>query len=331
MCNCKGQWYRVTPTLLQIIPGFMLCFAGIILLSSPRWLMSKTRENTSEVLEILRKLRKKGSQNSDIVAEFDGIKRELDLEHESTTSESSQESTRRLMRHRLILGIGIQIFSQLTGINIIMYYGPDVFKFASTGESPDKAGMNGIVGSINIFFTIVAIFCVEKIGRRILLISGAIVMGISMFVIGVTMGATGSLDSNRTTAEYSIVISNQYAVNTIIAFICIFVAAFAVSMGPIHWIYCSEIFPLTKRATGASLATGAHWFAGAIISLITPWLLHKIWFGTYLIFGSLCFIISILIYLFYPETKGFSLEKMDELFGGPIFVRLFWSRTQQTD
>jgi hypothetical protein len=100
----------------------------------------------------------------------------------------------------------------------------------------------------------------------------------------------------------------------------IFVAEFAFSCGPIQWIYCSEIFSLTKRATRASITTAAHWAANVVVSFMVPVLLENIWFGVYIIFGGFCTIMGLLTFLFYPETKGVPLERMNELFRGPIFV-----------
>lgn len=284
--------------------------------------MLKNLHNEAEAKNILLKLRE-GDQ-SEVEEELHRIKREIRGENQNvndnereTTAQSQSIFKDSSLRRRLFLGIGVQIFSQLTGINSIMYYGADIFNAAGFNKC-EVSVISVVCGVINFFFTLpVAYLLIDKFGRRSLLILGAVIMAISMLTIGIIGLSSGfpKVDTCGAT-EYNI------SSIVIVVFVCIFIAAFAVSMGPIQWIYCAEIFPLTKRAIGTSLTTTAHWLANLVVSLLTPYLFFSISFGIYIIFSILCAIISISVYLFYPETRGVSLEHMDELFREPKLLCL---------
>jgi hypothetical protein len=125
---------------------------------------------------------------------------------------------------------------------------------------------------------------------------------------------------NSITNTVEVIIPNQAASYTAIVFVYIFVASFAFSWGPTTWLYCAEIFPLSMRAKGTSLTTAAIWATNCLVSFLVPVLLESITYGTYLIFGILCFSMAILAFLFYPETKGRSLEDMDFVFGSSMLA-----------
>lgn len=303
------------PLALQIIPAIILTLGIPFLPFSPRWLMSKGRE--SEAMAVLWRIRSTSKRN--ILREFNDIKEELILEREQSIQSYSQ-LLHTPLRRRLILGIGIQILQQLTGITSIMYYAPEIFKQAGLPGHRASLLATGINGCVNVLATIPAILFLDKWGRRPVLITGAILMSCSMLIIGSVMGIHGYTVVNATTNVVEVVIPNHAASYTIILFVYAFVASFAFSWGPTTWLYCTEIFPLSMRAKGTSLTTAAIWVTNCLVSFAVPLFLEKITYGTYLIFGSLCFIMAILTFLFYPETKGRSLEEMDVIFGRSVLV-----------
>lgn len=271
----------------------------------------------SEAMSVLMKIR--SSSRGDILTEYNEIKQEIMLEREQSIRSYSQLFHFPL-RRRLILGIGIQTLQQLTGINSVMYYAPEIFKQA--GLSGKRAALlaTGINGCVNVLATIPAILFLDKWGRRPVLISGAILMSLSMLSIGSIMGVHGHTLRNSTTGTVEVIIPNQIASYTMIVLVYVFVAAFAFSWGPTTWLYCAEIFPLSMRAKGTSLTTAAIWATNCLVSFLVPVLLENITYGTYLIFGILCFVMAVLAFLFYPETKGRSLEDMDLVFGGSLLA-----------
>ena len=300
---------------LQIVPAFVLAIGILSFPFSPRWLMSKGRDD--EALAALAKLRSVSS--IDVLDEFNDIKNEVELEEKQSIKSYSQ-FLRPPLRRRLILGMSLQILQQLTGINSIMYYAPEIFKQAGLNDQRASLLATVINGCVIIVATVPAILFLDKIGRRFILISGAILMSSSMFIIGGTMATYGTTYFNETTGAVQVLIPNRTASYVIICFVYIFVASFAFSWGPTAWVYCTEIFPLSMRSKGTSLTTAANWAANCIVSFLVPALLQGITYGTYLIFGFFCVSMGILTYLFYPETKGKSLEDMDHVFGRSIFA-----------
>jgi sugar porter (SP) family MFS transporter len=303
------------PLGLQIVPALILAVGILFFPFSPRWLMANGRE--SEAMAVLMKIRS-GSQR-DVLIEYNEIKQEITLEREQSVRSYSQ-LFRFPLRRRLILGIGIQILQQLTGINSIMYYAPEIFKQA--GLSGQRASLlaTGINGCVNVVATIPAILFLDKWGRRPVLISGAILMSLSMLTIGSVIGVHGYTLVNATTGTVEVIIPSQTASYIAIMFVYVFVAAFAFSWGPTTWLYCAEIFPMSMRAKGTSLTTAAIWATNCLVSFLVPVLLERITYGTYLIFGILCISMAVLAFVFYPETKGRSLEDMDLVFGRSVLA-----------
>jgi sugar porter (SP) family MFS transporter len=303
------------PLGLQIVPALVLAIGIPFFPFSPRWLMANGRE--SEAMAVLAKIR--SSSKRDILIEYNEIKQEIDQEREQSIRSYSQ-LFRFPLRRRLILGIGIQTLQQLTGITSVMYYAPEIFKQAGLSGQRATLLATGINGCVNVLATIPAILYLDKWGRRPVLISGAILMSISMLTIGSIMGVHGHTLFNSTTSTTEVIIPSQAASYTMIVFVYVFVASFAFSWGPTTWLYCAEIFPLSMRAKGTSLTTAAIWATNCLVSFLVPLLLERITYGTYLIFGNLCFCMAIIAFLFYPETKGRSLEDMDLVFGSSLLA-----------
>jgi sugar porter (SP) family MFS transporter len=282
---------------------------------SPRWLMAQGRDG--EAFAVLRTIR--SSSQRQVLAEYNEIKREIIAENEQSIRSYGQLFHFPL-RRRLILGLGIQILQQLTGINSIMYYAPEIFKQAGLPGQRAALLATGINGCVNVLATIPAVLYLDKWGRRPVLIVGGIIMSLSMLTIGSIMGVHGYTVFNATTETAVVIVPSQTASYTIIVLVYIYVAAFASSWGPTTWLYCSEIFPLSMRAKGTSLTTAAIWATNCLVSFLVPVLLERLTYGTYLIFGTFCFSMAILVFFFYPETKGRSLEEMDVVFSGSIRV-----------
>lgn len=200
----------------------------------------------------------------------------------------------------IIIGILISVFQQFVGINVVLYYAPEIFK--SMGSGSDTALLQTIiVGTVNLFFTVIAIQTVDRIGRKPLMIIGAFGMAISMFAIG-TAFFTDSLG--------------------VFALICmmVYVACFAISWGPITWVLLSEIFPNNIRGKALAVAVAAQWISNYLVSWTFPmmdknsYLLEKFNHGfAYWIYGVMALLGMYLVWKFVPETKGKTLEEMDDM------------------
>jgi len=193
----------------------------------------------------------------------------------------------------LIIGILLSIFQQAVGINVVLYYAPTIFKGLGFGN--DAAMYQTVImGVINIIFTLVAIFTVDKFGRKPLLIIGSVGMAIGMFAIGLL--------------AYSHIIG----VSTLI-FIVIYSASFMMSWGPITWVLISEIFPNTIRGKAIAIAVAAQWISNFIVSATFPSLEAFSITFTYVLYGVMSVLSALFVWKMVPETKGKTLENMSKL------------------
>lgn len=199
----------------------------------------------------------------------------------------------------IIVGILLSVFQQFVGINVVLYYAPEIFR--NMGMKTDASLLQTIiVGAINLLFTVIAIYSVDKLGRKPLMISGALLMGISMMGLGFTF----YLD--------------QVGMASLL-FMLLYVAAFAFSWGPVTWVLLSEIFPNSIRSAMA-IAVAAQWVANLMVSWTFPMLndsrfmiSHFNHGFAYWIYGIMGFLAALFMYKLVPETKGRQLEEMENI------------------
>jgi sugar porter (SP) family MFS transporter len=207
---------------------------------------------------------------------------------------------------RTLLGIGLQMMQQLTGINFIFYYGVVFFKSLNTISNPFLISL--VTTLVNVLSTPISFWMVERFGRRKLLIIGGTGMVIAQYITGI-VGVTVGQDKGPDT--------NTAAVKSMIAFICINIALFASTWGPCAWVVIGEVFPLPIRSRGVGLSTASNWFWNCIIAIITPYLVDKQYANLsskiFFMWGSLCIISVTFAYFLVPETKGLSLEQVDRM------------------
>ncbi len=193
----------------------------------------------------------------------------------------------------VVIGILLSFFQQAIGINVALYYAPRIFE--SMGSSGDAAMVQTVVmGLINIVFTLVAIFTVDKWGRKPLLIVGSVGMMIGMISLGLLS------------------FMNLIGVAALVSMI-VYTASFMMSWGPICWVLISEIFPNTIRGKAIAIAVAAQWIANFLVSSTFPTLSAISLGGTYLMYAGFCALSIFFVWKFVPETKGKSLEDMTEL------------------
>lgn len=193
----------------------------------------------------------------------------------------------------LIIGILLSVFQQIVGINVVLYYAPTIFKGLGFGNDA-AMWQTVIMGFVNIIFTLVAIFTVDKFGRKPLLIIGSVGMAIGMFAIGLL-------------AHFQII-----GVSTLL-FIVIYSAAFMMSWGPICWVLIAEIFPNTIRGKAIAIAVAAQWISNFIVSATFPSLEAFSISFTYCLYGVMSVLSILFVWKMVPETKGKTLEEMQHL------------------
>lgn len=302
---------------IQIVPGLILCIGTLFLDESPRWLASKDRWD--EAINIISLVQARGDRdNDDVRIEIEEIKEAVRIEHE--TSKNGWRVfvsmfTGRTNFVRTMTGVWTQIWQQLTGMNVLMYYIVNVFAMA--GYSGDA---NLIASSIqyiiNVAMTVPALLFIDKWGRRRVMISGAILMMAWLFALGSILAVyslpTGpdGYQGNNSVRIY-IPPDQKPASKGAIAVCYLFVATFAPTWGPVGWIYVSELFPLQQRALGNGLCAAANWIFNFGIGMFTPVAFVNITWKTYFIFATFCGAMAIHVFFMFPETHRKSLEEID--------------------
>lgn len=315
--GCTGQSeaaWRV-PFALQIFPALVLGIGMIFFPESPRFYLMRHKED--QALAALAQLRQVQVDSESIRAEYLAIKTEV-LFDESVSAEKfpgkkglslfaaqhvALVSTWPAFK-RLAIGCCIMFFQQFMGCNAIIYYAPTMF--AQLGLSGNTSGLlaTGVYGIVNTLSTLPALFLIDKLGRRPLLMCGAAGTFISLVIVGGIIGGYGSaLTDNKSAGWVGIVFIYIYDVN------------FSFSFAPIGWVLPSEIFNLGNRSKAMAITTSATWMCNFIIGLVTPDMLATIGWGTYIFFAAFCLLAFLFTYFFVPETRGKSLEDMDLVFG----------------
>jgi SP family arabinose:H+ symporter-like MFS transporter len=281
------QWiYRTEPWRgmfgNMVIPNLVFLLLLFLVPESPRWLISKGYSD--EARKVLSKIQPEGDLNT----EFEQI---------SGTIRSEKVSISQLfkpnMRKALLIGILLPIFSQFSGINAIIYYGPKILSEAGLSIS-DALGGQVSIGLVNVVFTVLAIWQVDKLGRKPLLLVGIAGAFVSLTSIGFLFFYQASQST------------------PLLLFIMCFIACFAFSYGPVTWIVIAEIFPTHIRGRAMSIGTFALWSANVIVGQMFPWALENAGpASTFWIFAALCIPSILLVWRVLPETKGKSLEQIE--------------------
>lgn len=217
------------------------------------------------------------------------------------------------------MAILIPSFQQLTGINVIMFYAPVLFQ--TIGFENDAALMSAVVtGLVNVGATVVSIYGVDKWGRRFLFLEGGLQMLISQVAVAAAIGAKFGVDGNPG------VLPKWYAI-VVVLFICIYVAAFAWSWGPLGWLVPSEIFPLEIRSAAQSVTVSMNMIFTFIIAQVFLMMLCHMKFGLFIFFAFFVAVMSVFIYVFLPETRGVPIEEMNQVWRS----HWYWSRFVEGD
>jgi len=276
-----------------------LMFAGMLFLpESPRWLVLKKR--IGEARAVLRRL---ASSEADANRELDDIQSSLRVEQKGFALFRDNSNFRRAV----FLGVGLQVIQQFTGINVIMYYAPRILQEAGFSSTSEQMWGTVLVGTINVLATFIAIAFVDRLGRKPIMFAGFTVMGAGMLSLGALFHLGLGGDAHGMAMSY-----------LAIAALVVFIVGFAMSAGPIIWIICSEIYPLGGRDFGITCSTVTNWAANAVVGMTFLTMLNGIGPGnTFLLYGALNAVFMVFFVLFVPETKGVSLESIEQkLLGG---------------
>lgn len=271
-----------------VVPSLVLLIGMSFMQDTPRWLVSKNRDE--EAKKVFNKIEPEIDANTEI----EEIKQTL-----NKSSKNEKFTFKKWMIMPFVVGIGIMFAQICTGINTIIYYAPTIFKSAGFDSNITAIYATTGIGIINFLMTIVAIYFTDRLGRKPLLYFGLTGVMLSLFALGF------SFEFANTLGEYQ----KWVAVGSLVAYII----CFAMSLGPVGWILVSEVFPLKIRGISMSICTVSNFAFNFFVVASFPVLLHRIggaW--TFWIFGFVSILCIIFVYFFVPETKGISLEKIEE-------------------
>ncbi len=274
---------------LGALPGLALAIGMYFQPFSPRWLVEQGRDE--EALQTLRRAR----------ADDEEAQQELKEIKEAAAEQGGfRDVWRPQVRPLVAIGLVLAIAQQLIGVNTVIYYAPTILKF--TGLSTSSAITQALsVGITNVVFTIVAIVLLDRVGRRALLITGTVGCILSLAMLGVFFASSGLQGSASWVALVCLIV---------------YIASFAVGLGPVFWLVISEIFPLSVRSPAMSLSTVGNWSSNFLVSSFFLTLVGAISReGTFWLYGGLGVLSLIFFLVRVPETKGRSLEQIERELG----------------
>ena len=284
------------------IPGLLLFIVALFAPESPRWLMKMLRRDEAAI-----EMRK--------IAPADDIDEDLNSIASALGSELSGASWgevfHRDWRRPLMVGLGLAIFQQITGINAVIYYADQIFGAAGFAtELSRTTATTWAIGAVNVLATLIAIAFIDRMGRRKLLLAGLIGMAASLIVVGVAFYFI------EATAARSAEVASGPSVAGIVTLcgLVAFIVSFAFSLGPVVWTVINEIFPGRIRGRAVAICTAVNWGSAFLVSQFFLTLVNAIGIpSTFGMFATFSVIGWIWVYFYVPETKGQSLEKIQEI------------------
>ncbi|GMK57698.1 hypothetical protein CspeluHIS016_0405320 [Cutaneotrichosporon spelunceum] len=301
--NHTGKSAYQIPIGIQFVWGAILAFGLLILPESPRWLLYKGRDDAARAS--LARLASADVSSDTVTKEYDEIRATLEEEFKhggGRWSDCLRQGTQRTFQ-RIITGMILQAFTQLSGINFIFYYGTSFFT-ASGISNPFLITIATNV--VNVGMTIPGMLLVDRVGRRPMLLYGSMGMAVSQLIVAAVGVARPTTD--------------QAAQKVLVAFVCIFIAHFASCMAPLSWIITSELPPYALRTKSMSLSTASNWIFNFAIGYATPYLVNTgpgnagLKTNVFWIWGGCCLACFFFTYFMIPETKQLSLEQIDLLY-----------------
>jgi sugar porter (SP) family MFS transporter len=279
----SGNWRLMFG--LAAVPAVLLFVGMLFQQESPHWLIRQGRDD--EARQVLRRLRDEG----DIDAEIRDV-------HEVSRQEGSyRDLISPRVRPLVYVGVLLAVFQQITGINTVIYYAPTLLQGAGLGNNAALLA-NVVNGCVNVGMTIVAIWLLDKVGRRPLLLSGTAGMAVGMVIVGCAF--IGGSDLHGAAAGVAI------------AGLLIYTGSFAIGLGPVFWLLIAEIYPLRIRGAAMSVASMANWGANFVVTISFLTLLNAIsGVGVFFLFGFLTVVALAYFWRKVPETKGRSLSEIE--------------------
>ncbi|GGC49587.1 sugar porter family MFS transporter [Chelatococcus reniformis] len=279
-----------TMFMLGAVPGLALALGMFAMTDTPRWLASKGR--LGEARAVIARIRGSDPRDAAVEAEMNAITQ--------TVQASAAEGTwadlfAPVVRPALVVGIGLFLLQQVSGINAVIYYAPTIFQAAGFTSSSSQLLATVGIGIVNVLMTFVGMALIDRVGRRRLLY-----LGFAGTALGLGLIAVGALTDMQALGPLAL------------AGLALFIGSFAASIGPLPWVMMSEIFPLKVRALGMSVASLANWGMNFVIVFSFPTLIATLGLGgVFAIYAGACVLGLIFTRLRVPETSGVTLEAIE--------------------
>ena len=270
---------------LQALPSILFALFALLVPDSPRWLVTVGQRR--KALGVLQKLR-----GDEAIAG-----RELEAVELAVAAETSSlaQLWKPGLRRALFIGVFLTVFSELSGITVVMYYGPVILNKLGLSSTNSLSG-HAAIGAVLAVCTLLAVWLVDRVGRRKLLLTGVTGAFVSLLLIGLSL--------LRSAGQGYIVL----------ILLCAFVAFFAFSLGPIKWVVISEIFPTRIRARAMSIATIALWATDVTINLLFPVIRERYGLSVMFLLCAFFLLVQFVVVLKkLPETKGMTLEAIESI------------------
>ena len=286
----------------EMIPAALFFFLLFFVPESPRWLAKEGRDG--EALGILARV----AGRRQAAHEMNEIRQALAGE-EGTLAELFRPG----LRLALIVGVGLSFFGQLTGVNIVIYYGPTILQQAGFGENAAFLFQVGF-GATNLVFTLIALALIDHLGRRPLLIGGMVVVVLALAVTGcLFLYGDPQFTTDLKTGETTFELANQAAGPWIAMVLAVYMACVALSICAVIWVLTPEIFPNRVRGRAMSIAIFTNWGTNAVSAFLFPWYVSR--FGMhvgFLSFAAIGLVGTAFFWRYVPETKGKTLEEIEQ-------------------
>ncbi|XP_034711874.1 hexose carrier protein HEX6 [Vitis riparia] len=300
----KGGWGWRVSLALAAVPASILTLGALFLPETPNSLIQRSKDYGKAEL-MLQRVR----GTNDVQAELDDLVKASSLA--KTINDPFKKILQRKYRPQLVMAIAIPFFQQVTGINVIAFYAPVLFRAIGLGVSASllSAVVTGVVGMASTF---ISMLIVDKLGRRVLFLVGGIQMLVSQLMVGGILAAELG-DHGGVSKVYAFLV---------LLLICVYVAGFGWSWGPLGWLVPSEIFPLEIRSAGQSITVAVSFIFTFIVAQTFLSMLCHFKSGIFFFFGGWVVLMTAFVYYLLPETKSIPIEQMDRVWK----EHWFWKR-----
>lgn len=275
--------------LVGVVPSAILCIGMFFMPNSPRWLILKGYDEQAK--KVIAKINPKADANKELCT----IKETLNTDKKADYKDLFQ----KWLKPALIIGIGMMFIQQMTGINTVIYYAPSIFEMAGFVSKSAAISASVAVGVVNVVFTIISLKLIDKIGRRPLLLGGLTGMMLGLIALGLAFTNAFAM--------------GQHLQVFVLISLLTYIASFAISLGPVCWLIISEVYPLKVRGFAMSLSTMANWLFNFVVALTFLMMIDFLGkSGTFWLYAGICLLGWFFCYYYVPETKGRSLEEIEQ-------------------